>query len=727
MPKLTKQQSFLLIIVIAGVMVAVLTTVFWNYTQDDVFITYTYSRNIAEGQGFVFNPGERVQGTTTPLYTLVMAGVYLVTSDLLHAGNLLSAICLLITCGLAVYLLREELSVYGQLAVAATLAASPIMYVSFGMETLFYCALLMLTFLLWKQERRQAAMAVAAALTWTRADGFVMGGALWLAAAWDTWQVSKDDLWQARLGRLPWRLAIIYVVGIAPWFVFAWAYFGTPLPNTLSAKQELLQGVKFWVDGFGWWKAFYGSNLLSLVAFPFVILGLWRAVLRPYLRPLALWAVLFTAGYTILNVAAFWYYAPLVAVLIVLAAVGGEWVARLLLRHHLSRLATIGGSMALVTACAVFAVVAAWPYGPPPPRVSTYRLVGEWIDQNTNPNSTILVGDLGIMGYYAQRRAIDSPGLITPQMFYKLDSYAVAKFKPDYVVATGYWTWKRLIEEDWFKYHYAPHVQLSTPGDGFSPITIYRRRLETNTPHQAVEGFDLPVNCPVDLKSRDELPEETRARLLSSATSPLVEVAHPFLWGQYPESPARLVDHLEEQIALPLAVAPGSYTWEVNCGNAVMGSVEVRPVEEASGYVPVAPPQQWGDFALLRGFAFSGRTDVWSGGALDVTFQWDALQAADKDYSLFIHVLDASGKLVAQTDGYPRSGSRPTSSWVKDETIVDPRQILLPPDLPGGDYSLLTGWYDWQTGDRVPLADAGDSWQLPVTIHNRWPGGSGLP
>src|SRR5436853_4638991 len=44
-------------------------------TIDDAFITFRYSRNILEGQGFVYNPGTRVLGTTTPLFTLIMAVV----------------------------------------------------------------------------------------------------------------------------------------------------------------------------------------------------------------------------------------------------------------------------------------------------------------------------------------------------------------------------------------------------------------------------------------------------------------------------------------------------------------------------------------------------------------------------------------------------------------------------------------------------------------------------
>jgi hypothetical protein len=41
--------------------------------QDDAFITYRYARNLATGRGFVYNEGERVLGTTTPLYAMILA------------------------------------------------------------------------------------------------------------------------------------------------------------------------------------------------------------------------------------------------------------------------------------------------------------------------------------------------------------------------------------------------------------------------------------------------------------------------------------------------------------------------------------------------------------------------------------------------------------------------------------------------------------------------------
>ena len=50
-------------------------------TIDDAYITYRYAYNLLVGNGFVYNPGERVLGTTTPLYTLLMAGLSLATGS----------------------------------------------------------------------------------------------------------------------------------------------------------------------------------------------------------------------------------------------------------------------------------------------------------------------------------------------------------------------------------------------------------------------------------------------------------------------------------------------------------------------------------------------------------------------------------------------------------------------------------------------------------------------
>ncbi len=650
-----QRNRVIVIAVLAVIVVALLAAAFWAYTQDDVFITYVYSRNIAHGQGFVFNPGERVQGSTTPLYALLMAGVSLLTPDLLHAGNLLSALLLLAACALAFDLTREELSIYARVALILILITSPLVYVSFGMETLLYTALLMLAFWLWQRERRGWAMLVAAALTWTRADGIVMGGTLGLLALADTWRSRPAGAPMPRLRDLPWKEGVIYLLGIAPWFVFAALYFGTPLPNTFSAKQEILHGVKFWTDGWGWWRSFYGNNWLSLLAAPLIGLGVWRVWMHPRLRPIALWAVLYALGYTVLNVTAFWYYTPLFAVMVLLAAFGGEWLARQLVARATDRRFVAAGAAVIVLGSAALATAQALKYGNPPPRVDTYRDVGQWIDANTPADSTLLLGDLGIVGYYAQRHTMDVPGLITPEMHIKHEGYAVAKFRPDLVVATQYWTWVNLVEQDWFHQYYAPLVQISAAGDAFSPIAIYRRTLPLTTPAEAVQGFDLPLTCTVALQPGDALPVEIHARLLAPTGGVLAEVAHPFFEGQYPDPEAQARETLIDQIALPLDVPPGRYTWELNCDTTQQGQVDVVPVTQDKDYTPVSGAQ-WDDLAQLSGVIYRDGLQTWSGGSLALALDWRALGPGQTDYNVFIHLLELVGPAC-------RAGRRPTAWW----------------------------------------------------------------
>jgi hypothetical protein len=85
--------------------------------------------------------------------------------------------------------------------------------------------------------------------------------------------------------------------------------------------------------------------------------------------------------------------------------------------------------------------------------------------------------------------------------------------------------------------------------------------------------------------------------------------------------------------------------------------------------------------------------------------QWTATDSAAENYTIFVHLLNEEGELVAQHDGKPASGYAPTSTWGNGRPIDDRHQLLLPPDLPAGEYRLVAGLYNWQSNERLPLAD----------------------
>src|SRR5687768_3192429 len=77
-----------------GLVAGLLFWLFRHYGYDDPYITYRYAGNLASGAGFVYNAGERILSTTTPLYTLILAAVGLLGADIPIASNLIGSICL---------------------------------------------------------------------------------------------------------------------------------------------------------------------------------------------------------------------------------------------------------------------------------------------------------------------------------------------------------------------------------------------------------------------------------------------------------------------------------------------------------------------------------------------------------------------------------------------------------------------------------------------------------
>ena len=104
-----------------------------------------------------------------------------------------------------------------------------------------------------------------------------------------------------------------------------------------------------------------------------------------------------------------------------------------------------------------------------------------------------------------------------------------------------------------------------------------------------------------------------------------------------------------------------------------------------------------------------------AGTPFTVTLYWRAGETGDTPYSVFVHITppDAPAPLVAQHDGWPALGAKPTFAWLRGEIIVDAHPL---PGIPAGTYALRVGLYD--AGGRVPCyAEAGGAPQDGVSIH----------
>jgi hypothetical protein len=100
------------------------------------------------------------------------------------------------------------------------------------------------------------------------------------------------------------------------------------------------------------------------------------------------------------------------------------------------------------------------------------------------------------------------------------------------------------------------------------------------------------------------------------------------------------------------------------------------------------------------------------GDLLPVAFYWRVLYRVSVDYTVFVHVLNQSGEIVAQLDRPPGGGTSPTSTWQVGDTLMDTYPVPLPTDLPVGTYRVRIGLYTWPDLVRAPIrvdgVDAGD-------------------
>ncbi len=110
---------------------------------------------------------------------------------------------------------------------------------------------------------------------------------------------------------------------------------------------------------------------------------------------------------------------------------------------------------------------------------------------------------------------------------------------------------------------------------------------------------------------------------------------------------------------------------------------------------------EFGERIMLLGYA-----PELLAGELQLTLYWQAERPLDQSWTVFVHLLDEAGTLVAQRDSQSRDGHYPTPVWDQGEVVDDRHQMALPADLPDGDYQIVVGLYSLESGERLPVLDS---------------------
>jgi 4-amino-4-deoxy-L-arabinose transferase-like glycosyltransferase len=449
-------------ILLAGLIVRVVS-VRLSAPFDDAYITFRYVENLASGHGFVYNIGERVLGTTTPLYTLLLvpftkAGLPLDTTAIALAIFLDLAICALLylvlrrTLGDAVALVAALFYALSYAAVAAC---------GFGMETQLFVLLVLTAIGLAAADDYAAAAAVTALAVLTRPEGFLLAGILGASLLIRYRRELKSIL----------KPALVFLAVAAPWFIFAAIYFGSPLPNSVTAKIAQSN-----VSAGAWLDFFVTRNPLVMLLWLGAGVGFAAGVAgrNKMLILLGVWAVVHTVFFLFAR-PPFWlghYFAPSAMPIVVLSGVGAAVVVGWLLKSPVR-----GAAAAAALGIVVFAVV--FPKSLTTARWNrtvvnrVFRPLAEWVGRETPPDAVVHASDIGYLGYYSRRRIMDAAALVTPDVkrYYAehggepgWDVAYVLKHLPDFVVLPVRGT---IVEKftggDFFGY-YEPVVRYQAEG-----------------------------------------------------------------------------------------------------------------------------------------------------------------------------------------------------------------------------------------------------------------------
>jgi len=294
----------------------------WGY--DDPYITYRYAENLRHGIGFIYNPGERVLSTTTPLFALLLALLGNILSDLPQLANLIGGLSLALGSLFLWDLAHSWKSPLVGWAALLLYPSFPLMLSTMGSEIPLYLSFCLGAFASYTRQRYHLAALSSALAVLTRPDGALVVVIL----------IADYLLHQQR--PIPVKSLLLFLSLTLPWVVFSWGYFGSPVPVTLVAKQHQASMTisQHFAPGLwtivGWYSGHWHYRAEAVLSLLGVVFLVRRA--RTWLLFLA-WPMIYFIAYSALGVSRyFWYYAPLVPGFIAAIGLGARGLVDLFAR-----------------------------------------------------------------------------------------------------------------------------------------------------------------------------------------------------------------------------------------------------------------------------------------------------------------------------------------------------------------------------------------------------------
>ncbi|MCX6165634.1 MAG: hypothetical protein NTU73_12370 [Ignavibacteriae bacterium] len=423
----------------------------FGFPLDDPWIHLTFAKNLVDYHSFSYFKNEMTTaGSTSPIYTLILAAGFYVTQNEMVLSYILG-IAFLILSGIAFCKLSslefDKENYYALIFTGIFLVDKWLNFISLsGMETTMFIFILLATAYFYKKRKAIPFAIFLGLILWGRPDGVTFIGALvidYLLARYfaktdkSITLFNKNEL--IKIGIISGAIVLIY-------FGMNLMLSGSIMPNTYTAKivYYSAKSKEFFMKVEVWQYFTSGAYGILMIGFIFSVLKMFYDLSKKKYNQNIIYII-----FALALVFVYWYkmpYAhrfgrymmPIIPFFILVSGIGFRDLIKLLGNYFKSRNFVIGLYLIISAIIFVYAIKGYYEnkseYATECKYISDRQVAAAlWIRNNTSEGDIIATHDVGAIGFYCGRKIVDVAGLVTPELISKINDENYSEFLIDYL------------------------------------------------------------------------------------------------------------------------------------------------------------------------------------------------------------------------------------------------------------------------------------------------------
>lgn len=423
-----------------------------RWVNDDAFISFRYAENWANGKGLVYNEGERVEGYTNFLWTLIIGIFIKVGVDPLWSSLILSLIFSFLTMlflfklSCATSKIKDWMD--GMTPLLLVLSGIWIGWGLCGLETDIFTFLLVAgTYYTLKGSTYSPLFFVL--LVMTRPDGIIFFGLIFL------WKLIFQK-------RFDFKFIGLFLLGYLPYYAWRYVYYGWPFPNSFYAKVGT--GIEQYRAGYIYARSFFFEHG-GIFLLPGIL-----AIFRSPLNIFYLASVFLFSLYIIYIGGDYWpggrYFVPIIPFIYLLLKEGLSFLSSLFPQRI--RLIGVIASIPIFILSAGYGASHSFK-GPFYELQTTHkmhidgRIIGEYMRKVAKKGALLATNTAGTIAYYSKIRILDMLGINDLHIAHKERERELAGIYPGHEKRDGVYVLGR--EPDYIILGYSSITASMLPSD----------------------------------------------------------------------------------------------------------------------------------------------------------------------------------------------------------------------------------------------------------------------